>query len=65
MAISKYLVVSGRLVGFEQGSTVTDLDLLAAGVNVTSLLASGHIAPSTTSTRKGAKKEEDTPEKES
>jgi hypothetical protein len=65
MALAKYLVVSGRLVGFEQGSTVTDLDLLAAGVNVVSLLAAGHIQPSTTSTRKGAKKEQDQPEEES
>lgn len=62
MTISKYVVVSGRLVGFEQGSIVSDLDLLSAGVNVISLLASGHIAPSTTDKRKSAKKEEDNPE---
>ncbi len=65
MGPTKYLVVSGRLVGFVEGSTITDLDLLAAGVNVTSLLAAGHIRPSTTTTRRGAKKEEETPEEES
>lgn len=63
--VAKYLVVSSRLVGFEEGSTVTDLDLLSAGVNVVSLLAAGHIRPSTTSARRGAKKEEETPEEES
>lgn len=65
MGLAKYVVVSSRLVGFVEGSTVTDLDLLDAGVNVTSLLAAGHIQPSTTSTRKNAKKEEVTPEEES
>lgn len=65
MGLAKYVVVSSRLVGFVEGSTVTDLDLLDAGVNVISLLAAGHIQPSTTASRRGAKKEEVTPEEES
>ena len=61
--MNKYEIVSGRLPNYEQGSIVTDLQLLEDGVNVVSLLAGGYIKPSTTKPTKDAKvvSEEETP----
>jgi len=57
--MNKYEIVSGRLPNYEQGSIVTDLQLLEDGVNVVSLLAAGHIKPSTTKALKTAKVSEE------
>ena len=59
--MNKYEIVSGRLPNYEQGSIDTDLQLLEDGVNVVSLLAAGHIKPSTTKPNKPTtvNKEED------
>jgi hypothetical protein len=57
--MNKYEVISGRLPNYEEGSIVTDLQLLEAGVNVISLLAAGHIKPSTTNPAKQSKLKEE------
>lgn len=61
--MNKYEIVSGKLPNYEQGSIVTDVQLLEAGINVVSLLAGGYIKPSTTKATKDAKvvQEEENP----
>lgn len=48
MAEPKYTVTSDRLVGHDQGDTVTAKDL-EPGTNVAALVAAGHLKPARTS----------------
>lgn len=41
--MTRYLVLSGRLAGLEEGNTIGE-DQLPPGTNVSALVASGHLA---------------------